>query len=746
MARTVTPWRTDTYRRLNTPVVDVVGARTARALASLGVETVWDLVRHVPLRYLRGSDSSLLDGVTVGETAAILLRVKETKMVKGQNHQSRLHATLVDDRGAIMNATWFIRKGHVLHYLETQLGKGKYGLFVGKVGEFRGVPQMSHPKFVMFDARGQIVGRDDPETKLMVEQVSRSGLLGIYPQTSKINTWQISQAQQLVLGFLDGLEEPLPAWALEQANLPTLFDATRDVHLPDDVESAERGMRRLRFDEALALQVAMAIRRADAVHTSAYPCVRKSGGILDGLDARLPFELTDDQRVACDEIFADLARDHPMQRLLQGDVGSGKTIVALRAMLACVDAGHQAVLMAPTEVLARQHYETITRLLGEYGHGRTLGAPDAATDVVLLSSSLTTAQKRSALLKMASGEAGIAVGTHALLADRVDFAELGLIVVDEQHRFGVRQRAMLAETLGIRPHELVMTATPIPRSVAMTVFGDLVVSTLRGTPGGRRQVQTTLINNFEHPNWLDRAWQRIREEVDAGRQAFVVCPRIGPIDDDNPEVMLEPSATVEEMTGQLRGIELRGLRVEGLHGQMPSDQKESVMARFAAGEIDVLVTTTVVEVGIDVPNATVMVILDADRFGIAQLHQLRGRVGRGDHDGLCLLVTDIVVDPEKPYPEALTRLEAVASTSDGFALAELDLAQRREGNVLGESQSGRASTLRLLRVIENADEIELARQIAERWVAGDPGGEDPYLKDMVTTTDRLSAGDWLERH
>lgn len=729
-----TSWLTDSYRRLNTSVADVVGAKTAKALAGLGIDTVWDLVRHVPRRYLRGSESSSLADLPVGESVAIVLRVGSVQRRVGRGGQERLEATLVDDHRRSIVATWFARKRYLLDWWEGQLAKGERGLFIGKVGEFRGVPQFSHPSFTMFDAAGAVVGRDDPDTKLMIEQVSRSGLIGIYPQTSKITTWQISQAQQLAMDFLDGMAEPLPEWALAEANLVTLERACLDVHLPDDLGDAFAGIRRLRFDEALALQVTMAVRRQSARQSTAPACQRRGDGILAALDAQLPFDLTDGQVAASEEIFADLAAPHPMQRLLQGDVGSGKTIVALRAMAAVVDAGHQAALLVPTEVLARQHAETIRALLGEWGQGQILGAPEGATDVCLLVASLSTAEKREALLKIASGQAGIVIGTHALLAERVEFADLGLVVVDEQHRFGVRQRSALTQT-DIRPHELVMTATPIPRSLAMTVFGDWAVSSLTSIPSGRQPVQTTVVNLRQHPAWLPRAWQRIAEEVAAGRQAFVVCPRISDGDADDGEA---PSATVEKTLSELASGPLADVRTAALHGRMSAADKDDVMGRFVAGDIDVLVATTVIEVGIDVPNATVMVVLDADRFGIAQLHQMRGRVGRGEHGGLCLLVTSSELDSP-----ASQRLAAVASTTDGFELAERDLAQRREGNLLGDSQSGNASALRLLRVVDAVDDIQIARDIAERLVRAE--GDAPEVRDMVTMTQELSADEWLER-
>ena len=467
----------------------------------------------------------------------------------------------------------------------------------------------------------------------------------------------------------------------------------------------------------------MARRRADAAAHGAVPRPRRPGRLLDAFDARLPFTLTDGQLAVGAEIEHELALDRPMQRLLQGEVGSGKTLVALRAMLTVVDAGGQAVLLAPTEVLAVQHHRTISRMLGDLALGGMLGGAEHATRVTLLTGSMTAAQKREALLQAASGEAGVVVGTHALLSTGVQFAELGLVVVDEQHRFGVEQRAALNAKAAARPHVLVMTATPIPRSVAMTVFGDLETSVLREVPAGRADVTSVVVDARRQPAWVDRAWSRVAEEVAAGRQAYVVCARISSTEpaaraaedevlDEGPEP-LPPAAAVEDLHAELSAGPLAGVRVEMLHGKLPAEDKDAVMRRFAAGETDVLVATTVIEVGVDVANAAVMVICDADRFGISQLHQLRGRIGRGEHPGVCLLLTSA---PEGSL--ARERLDAVARTRDGFALAEVDLEQRREGDVLGASQSGHRSSLRLLRVLEDADVIGRARDLAERCVAG----------------------------
>lgn len=735
-------WQTDTFTRLNAPLASLVGDRTAKAFAKLKLVTVGDLMRHAPRRYLAGTENSDLSDLEVGQDAAVLARIKSMG-IAGQEPRRRLEVVLTDGTGTL-NATFF-GKAHHLTWWSKQLSASDRGIFVGKVKEFNRQLQMAHPKFIMLDARGRVVGKEDADD--IVTAVSRSGLIGIYPQGAGVATWTISATAALVLEHLTDLAEPLPDWVLDEVDLPTLTEAFADVHLPDTREKAERGLERLRFDEALALQLTMAYRRADSRRTPAPSLSGREGGLLDALDERLPWSLTQGQRDVSEEIFADLARSHPMQRLLQGEVGSGKTLVALRAMARTIDSGHQAVLLAPTEVLATQHAESLRDLLGDLAQRRTLGAPEQATEVVLVTGSMPAAAKKAALLKAASGEAGIIVGTHAVLSDRAIFADLGLVVVDEQHRFGVEQRAMLTERGEVRPHVLVMTATPIPRTVAMTVFGDLETSVLREIPAGRSDVQTTVVNPSAHPVWLERAWERIREEVAQGRQAFVVCSRISRTQTEveageapEAEEGLPPAVTVEELAEELASGPLAGLRLAPLHGRMSAADKDEVMTAFAAGDIDVVVSTTVIEVGVDVPNASVMVVMDADRFGISQLHQLRGRIGRGRHPGLCLLVSHAPSDTP-----AARRLAAVASTRDGFVLAEEDLVARREGNILGAAQAGTRSTLRLLRVLDHAETIGIAREVAERLVADDPERSNPYLADMVRQTELLAAGDWLEK-
>jgi ATP-dependent DNA helicase RecG len=473
----------------------------------------------------------------------------------------------------------------------------------------------------------------------------------------------------------------------------------------------------------------------------------RAGGLLEAFDARLPFTLTDGQRVVSEQLMADLARPVPMHRLLQGEVGSGKTVVALRAMLAVVDSGAQAVLLAPTEVLAAQHARSVDALLGPLGRQGQLDAADDATRVALLTGSMSTSARRQALLDIQVGDAGIVIGTHALLESAVGFHDLGLVVVDEQHRFGVEQRDALRAKGATPPHLLVMTATPIPRTVAMTVYGDLETSTLSELPAGRQPIATTVVPTADKPGWLDRVWVRAREEVESGRQVYVVCPRIdADAAEDDPEAdgageSWAGAASVVDIAPMLASGPLAGLSLDVLHGRLAPEAKDDVMRRFAAGSLDVLVATTVIEVGVDVANATVMIVLDAERFGISQLHQLRGRIGRGKHPGVCLLVTGADAGSA-----ARERLDGVAATQDGFELARLDLEQRREGDVLGERQSGRRSALKLLRLLRDEAVIADARTDARAVVAADPELEHhPALREAVADLAEGEGADYLAK-
>jgi ATP-dependent DNA helicase RecG len=744
------PWRTDTFQRLATRLEKIVGSKTAKQFEPLKIFTVGDLMRHVPRRYFSGTELSDLSLLREGEEAAVMAEVVDSRtfnLPRGSSYRPatkpRLEVTITDHQGTL--TCTFFGQPRLINYWHSQLLPGARGIFAGKVTRFNGRLQLAHPDLVVIDEHGVVIGGAKHNASLA--SAARVPLVGLYPMAGKLRTWTIADCAALALESIAGIEDPLPQWVREAAGVINLETAFRAVHQPTDKSVIDQGHHRMRFDEAFALQLTMAYRRADAASHRAVPRQPRSGGLLAAFDDRLPFSLTEGQIAVSEEIMTELGRAQPMQRLLQGEVGSGKTVVALRAMLAVVDAGGQAALLAPTEVLAAQHYQTITRMLGELASGGTLDAPEHATGVVLITGSSPAARRREATLQAASGTAGIIIGTHALLSADVQFADLGLVVVDEQHRFGVEQRAALSAKADLRPHVLVMTATPIPRSVAMTVFGDLETSTLREIPAGRADVSTVVVDTVRQPSWVQRVWQRVVEEVGRGRQAYVVCARISSagspardaenLDGDGEAA---PAVAVEDLFAELSSGPLAGVRVEMVHGQLPSEVKDDVMSRFAAGEVDVLVSTTVIEVGVDVANASVMVIEDADHFGISQLHQLRGRIGRGSYPGVCLLLTT-----GSEESSARERLDAVAATRDGFALAEVDLEQRREGDVLGASQSGNRSSLKLLRVLKDSDLIAQARSLAEQCIARDPELGDPALADIVTDMEMDAAGDWLER-
>ncbi|HEY3472948.1 MAG TPA: ATP-dependent DNA helicase RecG, partial [Amycolatopsis sp.] len=537
-------------------------------------------------------------------------------------------------------------------------------------------------------------------------------------------------------------EDPMPAELRRLHKLADLDNALRGIHRPENWAHLEASKKRLKWDEAMAVQLIFAQRRHSAISRPAKANPHVSGGLMDAFDKRLPFDLTAGQRGIGDEIAADLASEHPMNRLLQGEVGSGKTVVALRAMLQVVDNGRQAAMLAPTEVLAAQHARSLREMLGDLGQAGELGAAENATKVTLLTGSMGAKERKKSLLEIVSGEAGIVVGTHALIQDHVEFADLGLAVVDEQHRFGVEQRDAL-RTRGsgdTSPHVLVMTATPIPRTVAMTVYGDLEVSALREMPVGRSPISTTVVPVAEKPAWFERIWQRVREEVGKGHQAYVVCPRIG---DEPPSDKSDkrPPLAVLDVAPELEHGALQGLKIGVLHGRMPPDDKDAVMRAFSAGSLDVLVATTVIEVGVNVPNATAMVIMDADRFGVSQLHQLRGRVGRGSVPGLCLLVTEAL-----DGTATRERLAAVESTTDGFELSRLDLELRREGDILGAAQSGKRSTLKLLSLLRDEDVIAASRQSAQEIVEKDPELKKYRgLAQMVDDVVDVDRAEYLEK-
>jgi ATP-dependent DNA helicase RecG len=735
----------------DSPLSRAVGDRSATKLAkTLGLGTVGDLLSHYPRTFVPRGETSSVGDLAPGEQATFQARVVSVEVREYRDRRTGRPAWRLEVVTALADGelamTFFAPREYLVRHHRNALVSGSVLLFSGKVERNRVRRRL---ELVNPDYAAEDVGR------------SHSTLQPIYPVSGSLRSWDLENAVRVTLAVLDAAPERIPERVRASRGLLDARTALLWVHRPDDWGQYGAAAKRLRFDEALVAQLVLARRRAALAEQPAVPRPGRPGGLLDRFDQRLPFTLTEGQREVSEQLAADLGATHPMHRLLQGEVGSGKTVVALRAMLRVIDSGGQAALLAPTEVLAQQHHRSVVAMLGDLAAGGMLGGADDGTQVALLTGSVTGAARRQAMLDAASGAAGIVIGTHALLEEKVQFADLGLVVVDEQHRFGVEQRAALAGKTGAsRPHVLVMTATPIPRTVAMTVFGDLETSTLRELPAGREPIQTTVVPLAEQPAWLERVWARAREEVAAGRQVYVVCPRIGgdeAADDesggpgaDSTALELDGGyqerppprpAAVTEVAPELADGPLRGLRVEAMHGRLSPDRKDQLMRAFASGGVDVLVSTTVIEVGVDVPNATTMVVLDADRFGVSQLHQLRGRVGRGGHPGLCLLVTSA----EAGSP-ARSRLAAVADTVDGFALSQLDLELRREGDLLGSSQSGTRRTLRLLSVVRDADVIQAARDVASALVADDPAlAAEPDLAAAVRALEETEAAEFLEK-
>jgi len=717
--------------------------KTAKVLArALDVHTVGELLRYYPRRYEQRGELTDLASLRDGEHVTVLAQISAVTSRRMKNRRGKLTEVTVTDGRGTLTLAFFGQP-----WREKEMKPGLHGLFAGQVSSYGRKRQLIHPDC-------ELLGTSDPGTEMAEEHAAQ--IIPVYPATREMASWKIAKAIGTVLDTLDIADDPLPAEVRTRYGLQSQVAAWHGIHRPVEYAEIEPARLRLKWDEAFVLQSVLAQRRRAEDALPATPRIPRRGGLLEAFDARLPFSLTQGQRDAGEEITLALCREHPMHTLLQGEVGSGKTLVAVRAMLQVIDDGGQAALLAPTEVLAQQHYRSITELLGPLGRAGELDAADHATRVALLTGSQGAKARRAALDEVASGAAGIVIGTHTLLYhrvrldDQVVFADLGLAVIDEQHRFGVEQRdALRAKARDARPHVLVMTATPIPRTVAMTVYGDLDVCTLSELPAGRAPITTHVVPAADKPHYLARTWERLREEVAGGGQAYVVCPRIGAEEgaggadgsgpdgggpdgdagageagrDDDTDGGYEapeedagrPLRAVLDVAAELAEGPLAGLRMRILHGRMPADDKDAVMRGFADGSVDVLVATTVVEVGVDVPNATIMVIMDADRFGVSQLHQLRGRVGRGGKPGLCLLVTD-----SPPGSPARERLDAVAATVDGFALSRLDLEQRREGNVLGAAQAGRKSGLKMLTLLRDEELIVQARTEAQAVVDADP--------------------------
>ncbi|HHY07119.1 MAG TPA: ATP-dependent DNA helicase RecG [Corynebacteriales bacterium] len=729
----------------------ILPSKVAKKLGDkLELHTVADLLYHFPRRYIHGRQKFDPHNVRDGDSVMVWGTVEKADLSRMRRRRGYILRVRVRSGETPINVAFFHPHG-----IARIMKEGTEVLLDGEITRRGRYFDMSHPNFMVLRdnapavAGGQfatllqatkIIGSSTlappsvTSSEITAEDLKKDGLTGVdpaivellsrtiipvYAATAGVSSWLLMVLVEAVLSQLDPLPEVLPAEIQEKYGYDDIDTALRNIHQPSTMEQVEKARERLRYDEAATLQAVLLQQQESYRSLDAPSCPPQSGKLADTIRNLLPYKLTAGQ----DEVLTDISRDisagHPMNRLLQGEVGSGKTIVALLAMLQVVDNGHQAVLLAPTEVLATQHAHTIRELLGDYGRAGQLSMGEnpptdkdtngdaattdaSATSVTLLTGSLPTAERRQALLDCVSGQAGIIIGTQALLQEGVDFYSLGMVVIDEQHRFGVQQRATLREkgTAGQTPHMMVMTATPIPRTVALTTFGDLQVSTLREIPAGRSPIQTSVVNSRVHPHWVPRIWERLSEEVAAGHQAYVVCPAIGDGGSGDSDI-----TTVTKTYEELSQGPLHELRLGLLHGRLDTDEKAATMQAFNAGDIDVLVSTTVIEVGIDVPNATAMVIVDADRFGVSQLHQLRGRVGRGTAPGICLLLTGC--DPDSTAAE---RLAAIESSTDGFYLAQVDLEQRREGDLLGTTQAGLAMPLRLLDIVRDAELVTTARK------------------------------------
>nr|WP_234416106.1 MULTISPECIES: ATP-dependent DNA helicase RecG [unclassified Actinomyces] len=749
---------------LDRPLDRLIGKTTATQLAKQGITTPRGLLRLFPRRYDTWGDLTDLRTLKDGEQATIQAQVVRAaaRRTRSGRPPALMEAT-VTDGATTMGLVMFGNPGQMHHHAE-QLAPGTTVLLYGKVGLRHGRLQLASTRFQVLDEL------DDAEREALLARP-----MPIYPGTESLPSWLVGRAVRTILDQIGPADvpEPLPEPVRTTEHLVDAYTAYRWVHTPEDATQWREARRRLRHEEAFVLQAALVQRRVQhaAEHTAVAWPIPGEESLLADLDAALPYPLTAGQVRVGGQIADALNSTVPMQLLLQGDVGSGKTLVALRAMLQVVDAGGQAALLAPTEILAAQHRASLEALLGPLAHAGMLGGAQRATRVRLLTGSTPPAQRRQLLADLAAGEPTIVVGTHALLSQTVQIPFLGLVVVDEQHRFGVAQRDALRERGGVTdpatgaqrtPHLLVMTATPIPRTIAMTVFGDLDTAVLDELPGGRRPVATSLVPWAREP-WVERIWKRAAEEVAAGGRVYVVCPRIdaddaagadqeepelpGALLDEGGELPQEaaptrPPAAVVDWAQQLAAEPaLAGVGVGTLTGRMSAAEKDAAMVDFISGRTPVLVCTTVVEVGVDVPSASMMVILDADRFGLSQLHQLRGRVGRGERESVCVAVTGVEVGSP-----AYHRLKAFGDISDGFKLAEADLELRSEGNVLGAAQSGRRSDLDLLRVSRDGALIARARKQAETVIAADPTLAEH--RDLAAAiADRLDeeAGAYLER-
>jgi len=679
-----------------TRLKSVGDGKRAESFGKFEVQNLLDLLTHYPRRWIDRTKEATIASAIEGADSLVIGEVKSvTAPPRGARRgPSRVTATIADESGRLsivfFNQPW----------RERQLKVGSFVAVFGRLGSFNGTKQMANPTV-------DILGDPDERPR---------PIIAVYPQSEKIDlpSWLVLKAvdETLTRCRARGIHDPVSVAMRKKYKLMDRQSALMGIHIPETFAEKEMARRRLAFDELLRVQLVLVMRKRAIERDSVGIQHKTNGQLVSRFYQHLPYQLTGAQHRVIAEIESDLAGPHPMHRLLQGDVGAGKTIVAVAAMLTAVQGGHQGAIMAPTEVLAEQHAVGIRQLL------QGLVIPDSDSlfgerevRVELLTSSVTAERRRDVLAGLADGRVDIAIGTHALIQDTVVFHSLGVVVIDEQHRFGVEQRAALrakGEGAGAVPDVLVMTATPIPRTAAMTVYGDLDVSVLDEKPPGRTPIVT---RSAQGEDQLEELWADVRAEVAAGRQVYVVCPLIE--ESEKLEV-----ASAEETIEQLAYGELQGLKLELLHGRMSSAEKEQVMNRFRSGETHVLVATTVIEVGVDVPNATIMVILDADRFGIAQLHQLRGRVGRGAHASRCWLVTTAKEADDQLITESNPRIDALVESDDGFYLAEVDLELRGEGTLMNKEQKGR-SDLKLASLRRDRELVELARDAAYEIVDAD---------------------------
>ena len=707
------------------PLKNILGRTAGKLEKKFGIKTPLELLYFFPRRYHELGELTAFSGLILGEEQSVIAQIADSSRRRTRGGKWMLSLQLSDGEN-LMDAVFWAKSQHLINWMSSQLQVGQTKLFSGRPSLYRGRLQLSHPSYQEVDDEN-LDAASNQAAKVQAQRPEP-----IYPAKAGLPTWTTQKAIAVVLELLKSqpLTDPLPANIRNEQGLLELNVALEQIHRPQTRGHFEQARDRFRYEEAFVLQTALAQRRQELAEDA--PILKPvPGGYSERVSSSLPFSLTDSQQRALADIGKRIASSRPMNVLLQGDVGSGKTVVSLLAMLRAIDGGRQGIFMAPTEVLVHQHFSTLVSLLGKYAQsgGFTLRGGEGVP-IYRLTSSMPAAEKRRTLDALKTGQPALIVGTHALLSKRVILTSPGVVVIDEQHKFGVRQRDRLRQAESGTPHLLVMTATPIPRSVAMTSFGDLDFMTLQGMPPGRAKVETFRVDTTNRA-WTARTWQRAAEEIKAGHRVFVVCPAINPGTQSEEGTTLieneaaaettaaagkEPLANVWDTVNKLRTLPvLDGIEIGMLHGQMGAEEKDRAMADFTSGKTPILVSTTVIEVGVDVPQATMMVIMDADRFGLAQLHQLRGRIGRGKFGGVCL-----VWSKAQPDTLASSRLDAFTKTTDGFKLASIDLQLRESGNILGDSQSGRASSLKILDLLADEEVISQARKDAKQLVEADP--------------------------